>query len=133
MKNKNYIFTLLVASLLCNGCNTNTSSPVTSSLNKIKITNATKEGTVINPEDVIIANTKHSIESSMINNLQVLPSTGDVNILVVPILMPDYEYIDLDNDGKDDLNKFHKDIEKSFFSEELDTYESVTKKVVLAN
>ena len=125
MTNKNYIFTLLVASLLCNGCNTNTSSPVTSSLNKIKITNATKEGTVINPEDVIIANTKHSIESSMINNLQVLPSSGDVNILVVPILMPGYEYIDLDNDGKDDLNKVHKDIEKAFFSEELDTYESV--------
>ena len=127
MKMKKSIFTLLVTSLLCSGCNTkNTSSSNNEpQLTKIKITNASKEGSVINPNDVIIKNTKHSLDSSMLNNYQYLPSIGDVNILVVPVLLPGYDVIDLDNDGNDDKDKILSDIEKAFFSEELETFESV--------
>ena len=125
MKKSNYIITVLISSLLCASCQTNNSSVNESKLTKIKITNASKEGNVINPDEVTIANTKHSIESSMINNLQVLPSIGDVNILVVPVLLPGYTSIDLDNDGTDDLDKVHEDIEKAFFSENLTKFESV--------
>lgn len=125
MKKSNYIITVLISSLLCASCQTNNSSVNESNLTKIKITNASKEGNVINPDEVSIANTKHSIESSMINNLQVLPSIGDVNILVVPVLLPGYTSIDLDNDGTDDLDKVHEDIEKAFFSENLTKFESV--------
>ena len=127
MKMKKSIFTLLVTSLLCSGCNTkNTSSSNNEpQLTKIKITNASKEGSVIKPNDVIIKNTKHSLDSSMLNNYQYLPSIGDVNILVVPVLLPGYDVIDLDNDGNDDNDKVLSDIEKAFFSEELETFESV--------
>ena len=52
----------------------------------------------------------------MLNNYQYLPSIGDVNILVVPVLLPGYDVIDLDNDGKEDSSKVLKDIEVIFDS-----------------
>ena len=125
MKKTKYLFALLTSSLLCSSCQLNNSNQNETTLTKIKITNSTKEGNLINPNDITLSNTKHSLESSMLSNLQVLPSIGDVNILVVPVLLPGYETIDLDNDGNDDLDKVHGDIEKAFFSEKLEKFESV--------
>lgn len=123
MKLSKLIFSLLTTSLICAGCNNEVNE--TKDTVKIEITNSSKEGTVINPNDVVLKDTKHSIESKMQNNLQVLPSIGDVNLLVVPILLPDYQEIHLNNDGTDDKEKVRQDIEKAFFSEDLENYESV--------
>lgn len=120
----------LVVSTLCVGCDSNNNS---SSSNKdtiqktvkIEINNSTKNENVITPENVTIKNTKHSMESKMLHNLQYLPSIGDINMLVIPVLLPDYQEIHLDNDGIDDKNKVKEDIEKAFFSDNLGNYESV--------
>ena len=87
MKKLNILLTALVTSSLYTGCtlgfpitNNNSFTSLNSSSNvsiekdsvKIEITNSKKEGNVINPKDVVLKDTKHSIESKMLNNLQVL-------------------------------------------------------------
>lgn len=80
------------------GCAGTTTSSISNSGETnavIEITNQEKTGSVINPEDVTITETLHTLESKRYYNTQVLPSTGDVNILVIPILIPgytDFEY-----------------------------------------
>ena len=89
---KNYyppIILLLAGIVMLAGCagtpsNTGEKSAV------IEITNQAKTGSVINPEDVTVSETLHSLEGKRYYNTQVLPSTGDVNVLVIPILIPGY-------------------------------------------
>ena len=123
MKTNKNIISLLAISLLCVGCN-KTSYEYDSYI-KIDITNSQKDEGVINPEDVVIKDTYYSLESKKIHNLQVLPSNGDVNLLVIPILLPGYENIDLNNDKNSDTDKVLEDIEKAFFAEENEKFESV--------
>ena len=86
----------------------------------IEITNQAKTGSVINPEDVTVSETLHSLEGKRYYNTQVLPSTGDVNVLVIPILIPGYT--DFENrtfpkgttdEEKQDIVK--EDIKTAFF------------------
>ena len=95
---------------------------------KIQITTS-KEGKVYNPNEVEILETYHSIESKRFYNTQVLPSTGNVNLLVIPLLIPGYDKIDLNNDEQDDKEQVLKDIKKTFFGSGSDKslgYESVS-------
>lgn len=74
----------------------------------------TEETRVITPENLVVTETLSTIESKLYFNQQFLPSTGNVNILVIPTLIPNYEKIDFDNDGNDDKDKVKKDIETAF-------------------
>lgn len=134
MRASKNLISIITLSILCAGCANNTSSSSTSSsidtsINKntvnIEIKNDSLNGKVYSPEEITLSETLYSLESKKLQNLQVLPSTGDVNILVIPILLPDYSNIDINNDGKDDKEKIIEDIEKVFFSEDLDNYDSV--------
>lgn len=85
------------------------------------------DGGVVKPEDVTITDTLNSMESKSLYNLQTLPSTGDVNILVIPVVIPGYETIDIDQDGKDDSTRVREDLQKAFFSHNDDgVFESVS-------
>jgi M6 family metalloprotease-like protein len=87
--------------------------------------NSKGEG-VIKPSDVTISETYHSIQDKRIYNTRVLPSTGDVNLLVIPILIPGYETINT-FDAKTDNDKVIKDIDTAFFGKTEETgYESVS-------
>ncbi len=124
MKNEfKYFSLLLIASSLLCSCSSNTENYV-----KIKISSP-NNGEVISPEDVIIKETCHSFEDKSFYDFQRFPSVGDVNLLVIPILLPGYEVIDLDNDGISDNEKVLKDINKAFFASDEDEtlyYESVS-------
>ena len=74
--NKLFLISLVV-STLCVGCDSNNSSSsnkdTIQKTVKIEINNSTKNENVITPENVTIKNTKHSMESKMLHNLQYLP------------------------------------------------------------
>ena len=135
MKISKNLISILAISTLCIGCeNSNSTSSNSSSSNgeitntnsvTIEIKNENKDGKVYTPDEIKISETLYSLESKKIQNYQVLPSTGDINLLVIPILLPDYQTIDLNNDGIDDKEKVIEDIEKAFFSESLEKFESV--------
>lgn len=93
----------------------------------IDISNSNSNGKIYTPKEVTITETHHSLESKRFYNTQVLPSVGDVNILVIPILLPGYEKIYINSDTVDDKALIRQDIEKVFFGESEDTgYESVS-------
>lgn len=77
-------------------------------------TTANVENKVFNPNDVEITMTMKDYESKGYYNTQVMPSTGNVNILVVPVLIPEYTTIDINNDGVDDKDSVLRDISTLF-------------------
>ena len=100
---------VLIGSLLMSSCSI--SKEV-----KIEIeTNLTNETKVITPEEVSISETYSSIEKNLFLNTQFLPSTGDVNILVIPTIIPGYELVDYNEDGIDDKEQVKQDIQTAFF------------------
>lgn len=122
MKNRNQLI-LLSASLLslvsCQPSSNNSNYIQYLNHNAtIEISSSTKNESIVNPSDVEISETYQSIVNKRQYNTQVLPSIGDINILVVPVIVPGYETIDLDNDGKSDNQKVKEDINKAFFSED---------------
>lgn len=79
-----------------------------------------------NPDDVTLTMNIHDFEQYQYYNLQKLPSLGDVNLLIIPILIPGYETIDLNEDGVDDKEEVKNDIEIAFFGDDEKLgYESV--------
>ena len=68
----------------------------------IDISNSNSNGKIYTPKEVTITETHHSLESKRFYNTQVLPSVGDINILVIPILLPGYEKIYINSDTVDD-------------------------------
>ena len=80
-------------------------------------TDASVENKVYNPTDVEITMTMSDFEKEAFYNTQVMPSLGDVNILVVPVLIPEYDEIDIDNNGTDDKDKVRSDLETLFFGD----------------
>lgn len=93
----------------------------------IDISTQNSNGKIYSPKEVTITETHHSLESKRFYNTQVLPSIGDVNILVIPILLPGYEKIYINNDSIDDKALIRQDLEKAFFGKTEDTgYESVS-------
>ena len=92
MKKINYLSSLLLVSIyLLSSCGSSSGASV-----KV-IIDSPRNGSVINPNDVVITETYQSFEEKHFYNYQVLPSTGEVNILVIPILLPAYENIDINN------------------------------------
>lgn len=73
-------------------------------------------GSLISPSELTISETLNSIEGKKQYNMQTLPSIGNVNILVIPILIQGYEEIDIDGDGVSDNERVLEDLEKAFFS-----------------
>ena len=108
----------------CFLCSCGSSLNVTASI-EIK---SSKSGKLINPKDVIITETYTSFESKNFFNYQVLPSIGDVNLLVIPILLPGYEVIDFNDDGISDNETVRNNIETAFFGKDDKnlSYESVS-------
>lgn len=131
MKLNKKILSFIAISTICIGCDNSNNSSSNSNNNlkeklaKVEISNSQNNGRVINPENVILEETLYTIENKKLQNLQVLPSTGDVNILVIPILLPDYKVIDINNDGKDDSYDILTDINDAFFGEKNHKFESV--------
>ena len=80
-------------------------------------TDASVENKVYNPTDVEITMTMSDFEKDAFYNTQVMPSLGEVNILVVPVLIPEYDEIDIDNNGTDDKDKVRSDLETLFFGD----------------
>ena len=84
-----------------------------------KISISGKEGVeskTFAPSEVEMTMDMADFESNAYYNTQVMPSTGDVNILVVPVLIPEYTTIDLDkNTSTDEKEKVREDIETLFF------------------
>ena len=74
------------------------------------------QGQVYKPTEVTITETLHTVEEKRQYNTQVLPSIGKVNMLVIPIIVPQYDIIDLDGDGNDDKDQVIKDLNKVFFA-----------------
>ena len=54
-------------------------------------TSAGGENKVYTPSEVTMTMDMAAFEKDAYYNTQVMPSTGDVNVLVVPVLVPDYE------------------------------------------
>lgn len=122
-KSLNILSFLLVSTCLLSSCGKQNNGSV-----KISIT-SDKEGEVIKPNDVVITETYQSFEEKHFYNYQVLPSIGDINILVIPVLLPAYENIDLNNDGVLDNDKIIEDLNTAFFASNNDnrlSYESVS-------
>ena len=118
----NKVLPLIAASIfVISSCGENSSS-VTLSISNTSKTNAQ----LITPNKVEITETLGSIESKLITGQQFLPSTGDVNLLVIPVVIPGYETIDLNNDGNDDKEKVKNDIEILFNGTEKLRHESVS-------
>lgn len=84
-----------------------------------------RNGTIVSPSDVTITETFNSIESKRQYNTQTLPSIGDVKILVIPVKVPEYTSLDIDDNGSEDSEKVREDIEKAFFGETDNYHESV--------
>ena len=80
-------------------------------------TSAGGENKVYTPSEVTMTMDMAAFEKDAYYNTQVMPSTGDVNVLVVPVLVPDYEEIDIDNNGTDDKEKVKTDLETLFFGD----------------
>ena len=88
----------------------------------ITITNdAHSQGKIYSPDEVKISETYNSLEEVKHYNTQSLPSQGDVNLLVVPVLIPGYEEIDIDGDGEDDKEEVREDLKTTFFGEAEET------------
>lgn len=92
----------------------------------IKVTSQEEENILISPEDVKITDTLHSIEDKKFYNTQVLPSIGDVKLLVIPILIPYYDSFDYygfeESVSTDDRKEIvRNDIQKTFFGKPEDT------------
>jgi hypothetical protein len=133
--NKKSLF-LLTSLLVLTGCGKSNDSNTSSSTStdqklasnaSITISSSADE-IALNPEDVTISETFHSLETKKQYNTRVLPSTGYIKLLVIPVLIPGYETIDIDGDEVDDKEKVKTDIEEAFFGTEGDSnlgYESV--------
>lgn len=126
MKRPISLFSLLLAGTLA-ACNSNSIDSSSSPSSTASITiNSSGQGGILNPDQVNVSETFSSIEEKRQFNTQVLPSIGDVNLLVVPVMIPGYESIDIDADGTDDRDQVKEDIQKVFFGEAEENRESLS-------
>jgi len=115
--NKNLLVLSLVAVLGLASCGEQASASDYKTKAQITISNSDSsvENKVIEPKDVTISETFHSIETKRHYNTRCVPSVGDINLLVIPILIPGYTTIDLNGDGVDDKEAVREDIKTTFF------------------
>jgi len=103
----------------CNKQNTNNTATITITNSKVA------ENKVITPEEVTLKDNLSSIQEDCLYPYNYLPSLGKQRLLVIPVIVPGYETIDIDNDGKDDKDKVKDDLNKAFFGDDTE-YESVS-------
>ena len=118
--NKKFLFPIVsigfVFSVSLSSCDSSGESSMYNSKATISITTDKNiENKVFNPDEVEITMTLKDFEEKAYYNTQVMPSIGNVNILVVPVLIPEYETIDTNNDGEDDKDEVLRDISTLFF------------------
>ncbi|MGN1277926.1 MAG: hypothetical protein ACI4UG_00420 [Candidatus Onthovivens sp.] len=124
--NKKFLL-LGVFSFALFSCN-NSSSPYTTKAN-IEITSNHSSGKIYSPNEINISRTYHSLSEDRYYNTQVLPSTGDVNLLVIPVTIPGNEkmYTNKENNTEISQENVISDLEKAFFGKTEDTgFESVS-------
>lgn len=126
MKRKILLSLVALSTILCVGCKKENNNSKYDSHVMIDITHATNNAKVITPDKVKLADTYYSLHEKQYYNTQVIPSTGKVKILVIPMLMPGYTTIDINADGNDDKLQVREDLQKAFFAKESETYESVS-------
>ena len=64
-----------------------------------------------------------TLEPKTLENRALMPSTGSVSQLIIPVILPGYETIDLDGDGQDDKDKIQENIAKTFFNQDCENYQ----------
>ena len=122
---------LLLPFFLLSACESTGSSsssvplPRPSDSARIAISGRTESATFA-PNETKIKDTLHSIEDDLHYNTQFLPSVGEVNILVIPVLIPGYADFPLagfpEQTGEAErLAKVKDDIQTAFFGEEEET------------
>lgn len=124
MKNIRTLISILLLVPLV-GCKVNENNDFSTASASITI-NSNGNGGIITPDKVNITETFNTIEDKRQFNTQTLPSTGDVNLLVIPVIIPGFETIDIDGDGNDDRDKVADDIKEAFFGEGKDNHESLS-------
>lgn len=117
------LFSILLISTLVS-CNPKTSENAYSSA--LITIDSTNNGKIITPDKVNISETFNTIEDKRQFNTQTLPSIGDVNLLVIPVIIPGFESIDIDGDGSDDIDRVKDDLQEAFFGEGKDNHESLS-------
>lgn len=127
---KRYLSLLLPFFLLsaCESTGSSSSSvplPRPSDSARIAISGRTESATFA-PNEAKIKDTLYSIEDDLHYNTQFLPSVGEVNILVIPVLIPGYADFPLagfpeQTEEAERLAKVKDDIQTAFFGEEEDT------------
>jgi len=115
------ILPILLSTLF--SCSKQTASQYNTSVDITIESNLNKQ--IINPSDVTILETYQTIKTKRQYNTQVMPSIGDINILVVPVLIPGYDTIDKYSDSTDAKDEVKQDIYQAFFGEGDNKYESV--------
>ena len=106
-------YLLLIMSLFalvsCNSNNTSyltSSDPGTATIRIYKDDSATSKERYISPKNVKISTTFNDLSGTLSNNENVCPSIGDVNLLVIPVHLPDSTF---------NTAKVKNDIETAFF------------------
>lgn len=116
MRKFTYFLGLSVVSLLaiC-GCGEDQNQLIYTQTATISVENSKVENKVYSPSEVEITMTMKDFEEDLFYNTQYMPSIGDVDILVVPVLIPEYKTIDINNDGVSDNDQVLKDLKEAFF------------------
>lgn len=117
-RNASTICLLLMSLLVMTSCDDNVD--IYNKTIDVNFVSHRSDGKIFTPEEVVVTDTLHSLEDRSFYNLQRTPSLGNVNILVLPILIPDYQTIDLDNDGNSDNDLVLSDINLAFFGQNDD-------------
>ena len=107
----------------------NNSSSLYTTKAKIEITSNHSSGKIYSPNEINVSRTYHSLSEDRYYNTQVLPSTGDVNLLVIPVTIPGNEkmYTNKENNTEISQENVISDLEKAFFGKTEDTgFESVS-------
>ena len=123
-------YLLLIMSLFalvsCNSNNTSyltSSDPGTATIRIYKDDSATSKERYISPKNVKISTTFNDLSGTLSNNENVCPSIGDVNLLVIPVHLPNSSLTD------EERNLVKDDLETTFFGhgDEQNGYKSLTE------